>query len=148
MPAGSNRCTWVSRLVGTKRAINTMAASTTGTLTMNTDPHQKCSSSQPPVTGPSATLSPAVAAQIAMAAARSRGRVNTLTSRASVAGKISAAPTPISARAPISWSASAAKAPSPLNSPNQAMPISNAPLRPKRSPRLPAASRRLANTRV
>ena len=57
MPTGSNRCTWVSRLVGTKRAINTMATSTTGTLTMNTDPHQKCSSSQPPVTGPSATLS-------------------------------------------------------------------------------------------
>ena len=73
MPTGSNRCTWVSRLVGTKRAINTMATSTTGTLTMNTDPHQKCSSSQPPVTGPSATLSPAVAAQIEMAAARSRG---------------------------------------------------------------------------
>ncbi len=121
---------------------------TTGTLTMNTEPHQKCSSSQPPVTGPSATLSPAVAAQIEIAVARSAGRVNTLTRIASVAGKMRAAPTPISARAPISASASPANAPSALKAPNHAMPMSRTPLRPRRSPKLPAASSKPANTNV
>ena len=79
-------------------AMATNATAMTGTLIISTEPHQKCSSSQPPVTGPRATATPAVAAQMAMAIARSLGAGKTLTRMASVAGNISAAPTPIAAR--------------------------------------------------
>ena len=78
--------------------IGTRATMTTGTLIISTEPHQKCSSSQPPVTGPRATARPAVAAHTAMATARSLATVKTLTRIARVAGNISAAPTPIAAR--------------------------------------------------
>ena len=74
----------------------------TGTFTMNTEPQKKCSSRNPPVTGPKATASPLVAAHTAMAIARWPASVNTFTSSASVAGKIRAAPTPIAARQAIS----------------------------------------------
>ena len=70
----------------------------TGTLTKNTEPHQKCSNSQPPVIGPAATAMPATALQIPIAFARSPGSRNTLVRMAKVEGKISAAPTPIIAR--------------------------------------------------
>ena len=43
----------------------TRATMTIGTLTRNTEPHQKCSSSQPPSDGPRATPRPATPAQIA-----------------------------------------------------------------------------------
>ena len=76
-----------------------------GTLMKNTDPHQKFSSSQPPVIGPAATAMPLTALQMPIALARSPGSVNTLVRIASVAGKISAAPMPISARPTISASA-------------------------------------------
>ena len=79
-----------------------MPTRTIGTLTRSTEPHQKCSSSQPPVTGPRATLRPLVADQMPIALARSIGSGKTLTRIASVAGKISAAPMPIAPRAAIS----------------------------------------------
>ncbi|CAB4931709.1 unannotated protein [freshwater metagenome] len=70
---------------------------------MKIEPHQKCSRSNPPTIGPIATATPTIAVQMPIAAARSFGSVNTLTMIASVAGKISAAPMPINARAPMSW---------------------------------------------
>ena len=76
-----------------------IAAITIGTFTMNTDPHQKWSSRKPPVTGPSATAMPATPDQSPMASARSRASVNTLVRIDSVAGMISAAPMPMTARA-------------------------------------------------
>ena len=79
-----------------------------GTLTKNTEPHQKCSSSQPPVIGPAATAIPATALQMPIAFARSLGSRNMLVMIASVAGKISAAPMPIRARPTISVSAESA----------------------------------------
>ena len=60
------------------------------------------SNSQPPTIGPSAMPMPVVAPQRPIARARSARSVKTLVSRESVAGKISAAPSPITARAAIS----------------------------------------------
>ena len=74
VPTGSKRLIVVSREVGTTRATAIRATAITGTLMNRTDPHQKCSSSQPPVTGPRATAAPAVAAHTAIAAARSAER--------------------------------------------------------------------------
>ena len=76
---------------------------------MNTEPHQKWSSRKPPATGPSATATPATPDQMPIAIARSRAFVNTLVRIDSVAGMISAAPTPITARAPTSWFTSLAE---------------------------------------
>ena len=78
------------------------AAMTIGTLTMNTEPHQKWSSRNPPVTGPSATAIPATPDHRPMASARSRASVNTLVRIERVAGMISAAPMPMTARAAMS----------------------------------------------
>lgn len=73
-----------------------------GTLTKKTEPHQKCSSSQPPVMGPRATARPAVPAQMPMALARSDGSLKTLVRMARVAGNTSAAAMPMATRAPMS----------------------------------------------
>ena len=148
MPRGSKRRIVRSREVGTMTAIATIATAMTGTFTMNTEPHQKWRSSSPPDTGPSATASPDVAAQTAIATVRCFGSVNTLTRMARVAGTISAPPTPIAARQAISSLgplANAAIADVPAKT---TMPIWRRPLRPTRSPRLPAAISRPAKTRT
>ena len=85
------------RDVGTRNRPAMSATITIGTLTMNTDPHQKWSSRKPPATGPSATAMPATPDQIPIASARSRASVNTLVRIDSVAGMISAAPIPMTA---------------------------------------------------
>ena len=71
-------------------------------LTQNTEPHEKCSSSRPPVTGPIATPSPEKPAQTAIARPRSRGSRKTLARIDSVDGMISAPPMPMNARLRIS----------------------------------------------
>ncbi len=87
-----------------------------------------------------------MAAQIEIATARCLASVNTFTKSASVAGKISAAPTPIAARQAISWPGLVARAAMIDVPPNAAMPTINVPLRPKRSPMLPAAISKPAKT--
>jgi hypothetical protein len=124
------------------------ATITTGTLTRKTEPHQKCSSSQPPVTGPIATATPAIAAQMAMAWARSFRSVNTLVMIDRVAGMISAPPMPIRARVAINWSALLACDDRTEAVPMMARPMARAPRRPKRSPSEPIVSSRPANTRM
>ena len=76
-----------------------MATAATGTLTMNTEPHEKCSSSQPPEIGPAATPTPTIAAHSPIAFARFTGSVKMLVISDRVVGKITAAPMPIAARA-------------------------------------------------
>ena len=123
------------------------ATAITGTLTRKTEPQKKCSSRKPPLTGPRATARPLVAAQMQMAIARCRASVNTFTRIASVAGKISAAPTPIAARQAISCVGVDGRArPGSRWLRTPTMPSISVPLRPKRSPRLPAASSSPANT--
>ena len=97
---------------------------------MKIEPHQKWSSRKPPTTGPSATPSPAVAAQMPIAVARSRSSVNTLTRSESVAGMMNAAPAPITARAAISASTPPAYAAAAEAAPNTARPASRVRLRP------------------
>jgi hypothetical protein len=119
-----------SRDSGTSLAPATSASAVSGTLTMKIEPHQKRSRRKPPTTGPSATPTPAVAAQMPIAVARSRSSVNTLTSSESVAGMMNAAPAPITARAAISASTPPAYAAAADATPNTASPASSVRLRP------------------
>ncbi len=82
-----------------------MATAAIGMLTMKIEPHQKCSSSQPPLIGPTATPTPTMAAHRPIALARGTGSVKMLVISPRVVGKITAAPTPMAARAAISVSA-------------------------------------------
>ena len=125
-----------------------MAMMAIGTLIRKTEPQEKCSRSHPPEMGPSATPTPVTAVQMPIAAARSRASVKTLTAIASVVGKMSAAPTPIAARAAINWPVLEASAPATENVANTTRPATNASLRPNRSPTPPAARSSPANTRV
>ena len=124
------------------------AVSPIGTLTQNTELHEKCLRSRPPTTGPRATPRPEKPAQMAMARPRSRGSRKTLVRIDSVAGMMSAPPMPMNARVRISCSAEPAIAEAIEPMPNRTMPSWSAPLRPKRSPRLPDVSSRPANTNV
>ena len=105
----------------------------------------KCSSKKPPEIGPSAMPRPATAAHAAIAFGRSSAgkmfvRID------SVVGMMPAAPRPIRPREAISMVASVASVASTDPSPKITSPEIRARLRPKRSPRLPAARSRPANT--
>ena len=115
-------------------------------LTQNTAPHEKCSSSSPPVTGPIATPSPENPAHTAIARPRSRGSRKTLARIDSVAGMISAPPMPMNARLAMSCVVESAIAAEIEPSVNTTSPVCSAPLRPKRSLRLPVVSSSPANT--
>src|SRR6185369_11589687 len=97
--------------------------------------------------GPNATPTPAIAAQYEIARARSSGG-NTLVINDNVLGMMNAPPIPMTARVAISCDGEVANAESNDPSPNTTMPNCSAPLRPKRSPRLPAVSSKHANTSV
>src|SRR5829696_7705844 len=144
-PMGSRRDTRGSRDSGTSHSPAATALTTNGTLTRNTEPHQKCFRRYPPTTGPNATPSPATPDQIAIALARSRSG-NVFVRIDSVEGMIAAAPTPISARLAISSSAEPLNAPRTEPRPKMPRPAKSIRRRPNRSPRLPATSRRPAKT--
>src|SRR4051794_6355743 len=108
----------------------------------------KASSSHPPTIGPSAIAAPVVAPHRPIASARSCRSVKTCVSSDSVAGNTIAAPTPMTARAAISWPGLPVNPPARLARPKTARPASSMPLRPKRSERLPAASTDAANSRL
>ena len=91
---------------------------------------------------------PAVAPHSPIARARSERSTKTLEISDSVAGKIIAAPRPMTQRAAISWPGVLISPPAMLASPNTARPPSSIPLRPRRSLVLPAASSSAANTRL
>ena len=112
-----------------------------------TEPHQKCSSSKPPTTGPIATARPTAPAQTPMARPRSRGS-KTLEMIASVAGMIAAAPRPISARAPISCPGVCEYALASEAMPKIASPVIRIRRRPSRSPSMPAVNSSPAKTSV
>src|SRR5436190_1892278 len=109
---------------------------------------EKRSSSQPPTIGPRAIAAPAVAHQKPIALALSARSVKTLEISESVAGKIIAAPSPITQRAVISWPGVLIRPPSRLAPPKTPRPASNIPLRPTRSLRLPEASSSEAKPRL
>ncbi len=89
--------------------------------------------------------SAAVAAHMPIALPRSsRGKTFVIVD--SVAGMISAAPTPITARRATSWPADEANPAARLAAPKMMRPAWSARLRPKRSPSVPIVSSRPANT--
>jgi hypothetical protein len=106
------------------------------------------SSNQPPTIGPSAIAAPVIAPHKPIACARSRRSVNTFEISDSVEGNTIAAPTPITARAAISWPGLSMNPPARLAIPKTDKPASSMPLRPNRSDRLPAASTDPANTKL
>ena len=55
---------------GTKRMAITRATAASGRVMRKTEPHQKCPSSQPAVSGPSAEIAPPIADHSAMARVR------------------------------------------------------------------------------
>src|SRR5438552_4566641 len=91
----------------------------------------KASSSHPPTIGPRAIAAPVLAPHRPIASARSRRSVNTCVSSDSVAGNTIAAPTPITARAAISWPGLPVNPPARLARPKTARPASSMPLRPQ-----------------
>src|SRR5215472_2484584 len=133
---------------GTLTATSAAAAAATGPMAKKMLAQLKCSSSQPPTIGPSAMAIPALAPHRPMARARSARPVKTLVISESVAGKIMAAPSPITARAAMSWSGLVVKPPITLAVPKTASPASSIPLRPTRSDRAPDVSSKAAKTRL
>ena len=117
-------------------------------MNRKTLPHQKCSSSQPPAIGPRATPTPVVAPHRPIAIARSLRSVKTLAISESVAGKMPAAPTPITTRAAMSAPGVSTSDPARLPAAKTPSPRSRTPLRPTRSLRLPAARMSAAKTSV
>ena len=77
-PTGSNRRGRSARDSGTNRWVATTASAPTGTLTRKTARQPTASTSMPPSTGPSAMLSPNIAAYTPIARARSAGSTNTV----------------------------------------------------------------------
>ncbi len=110
---------------GASSSVATNATTTTGTLIRNTEPHQKCCSSQPPMIGPSAAPTMATDPQIAMAMLRSRSSWKLSPINANVAGIIAAAPIARNARAAISCVAVSANAAASEATPNTTRPIRN-----------------------
>src|SRR5829696_6037599 len=120
-PRRSNAPGRGSRLSGTSANPATMAATTIGTLSQNTELQENHSSSRPPTNGPSPMPTPAIADQMPIALPRSsRGKTSMITD--SVAGMIIAPPMPIAARSTISCVASWANAARTLATPNSTSP--------------------------
>ena len=105
-PSRSGRGASPRRDSGTRVSAPTIASSTTGTLTRNTEPHQKCSTSRPPSTGPAETPSAETPPHTAIARGRSSASKTCIT-MARVAGISRAPPTPMTPRATMSEEADA-----------------------------------------
>lgn len=113
----------------------------TGTASRNAAPHQKVSTSAPPITGPAAMPSANIVAQMPIATARRRASRKMLEINDSVEGMSVAPATPSRARATISSSAFGAKAARIETAAKAVVPITSRRLRPIRSPRVPMVSR-------
>ena len=120
--------------------------STTGTLMRKTEPHQKCSSSAPPMTGPAAAPSRATDAHTPMAVLSSFGSRKVWRTSARVAGIIVAAPSPSRARAATNAQALGAKAAAREARPKMTRPTVNIRRWPILSPRVPVPRRKPAST--
>ncbi len=144
MEIGSTLPGFGSRDSGSRISPPISSGSSIGTARKNTEPHQKCSSRIPPITGPSTAPPENAAAQMAIAVRRSIGSLKMLRSRESVAGMSMAPKTPSRVRAAISCPASVAKAASPETRAKPTAPVSSTLRRPMRSPSEPMGTSRPA----
>jgi hypothetical protein len=125
----------------------TKATTTRGRLIRKTDPHQKCSSIHPPITGPTAANPPPSPDHSAIAVIRGRPRYKApIMDR--VVGKTRAAATPPKNRAAISTSTVGAQAASMEVGTVATAPMTKRSLRPYRSPMVPRYSTVLASPRA
>ena len=131
---------------GATSSVPMKAAITTGTLIRKTDPHQKCSSSNPPMIGPMAAPTIEMEPHMAIAMLRSRSTVKVMRIRANVAGIMADAPMARKARAAISTSGVGENAATMDAMPNRTRPARNIVRWPMRSPSVPAPSSRPAMT--
>ncbi len=115
---------------GTSTGVRISSGSSTGTATRKTDPHQKCSSSTPPTSGPSADPPEKPDAQIAIARRRCFRSVKIERRSDSVDGMSIAPKKPRAARAAMSCEASVAKAARAETTPKPAAPIMSSRRRP------------------
>ena len=145
-PAGSGGSAAGFFEPGTSSRAPAQAAATIGILTRKMEPHQNLASSRPPAIGPIAIPSPMVAAQPAMARARSAGSRNMSLMIDSEAGIVSAAPAPMTARHAISRSTDPENAAPTDPEAKTARPRRKNRLRPSRSARLPPTSSNPAKT--
>ncbi len=118
-----------------------------GTLMPNAQRHEKSVVSQPPRSGPTATMPPIVEPQTAKAMARSRPR-NVALMIDRVVGRIIAPPTPCTTRARIRSSPVAARAANTDAATKTTTPRRSILRRPTRSARVPKTMRSAAKTRV
>ena len=125
------------RYSGRSRGPTTRRSTITGTATRNTEPHQKCSSSTPPISGPIAPPSEKLVAQTPIATVRWRASMNMLRISESVDGASVAPAIPRSARLRISISGARGEGGDVEAMPNAAAPISSRRRRPIRSPSVP-----------
>jgi len=139
--ARSSRPASSARNSGSTRGPRTSSRAITGTASRNTEPHQKCSRSTPPSTGPIAPPAEKLVIQMAMAVVRCLGSWNMLKISDSVDGARIAPAIPSSARAPISISGLVDRATTTETAPKAAAPSSSNRRRPIRSPRLPMVTR-------
>ena len=144
-PAGSSGVFASSRDSGANVQIAMNVRATSGRFTSTAEPHHHRSSSAPDTIGPIAPPAPANPAHTAMARERSSGG-KIVVMIESVAGITNAAPMPMTARPAITWFAPVAIPATMAPSPNTTRPLSNARLRPNRSPSAPAVSSEPANT--
>src|SRR3954452_12028298 len=120
----------------------------TGTLTKKIHGHENDCVSQPPSTSPNAEPPIAITAQTPSARARSFPSANVVEMIESAAGEISAAPSPCSARKPISIPELAARPFSSDAAVKMTSPMRKSRLRPRRSPARPPSKRKPPNTSV
>lgn len=129
IPSQSNAGACGSTDSGNSTTQATRAATPTGTLIRNTEPHQKCCSSQPPTIGPSGNPTPSAPTHTAIARRRWSGpnRVGRIPSDS---GTMIAAPMPMTARAAISEPVDPLKAAQAEAATKATKPISSSRLRP------------------
>jgi hypothetical protein len=140
----SSRPAFGSRNSGSSLGPSTSNSAITGTASRKTEPHQKCSSSSPPATGPTALPAENPAIHTPTAIVRCRGSWNMLKISESVAGANVAPAMPCSALAPISISGLVENAAITETAAKAAAPIMRSRRRPMRSPSVPIVIRKPA----
>jgi hypothetical protein len=121
---------------GTNATASSRATTASGRVIKNTDPHQKCWSSAPATSGPSAAMAPPRADHSAIERVRAGPDHNAVIS-ASVVGKAIPAESPPTSRATMSTPSEGANAASRQAGIDSSTPRTSSILRPYRSPIAP-----------